>query len=92
MLASLAVWPSFELPVVQVWIHCGGRVQKPRIDETRNICRVLGRSSNDPRQTVVEDSIGHGTECTGVVDQPPVGVKDAITGVVRTRCPDCSPK
>ena len=66
-----------------IWIY------EPGVDEIGGIGGILGLSSQNPRQHVVENGIGHGLEITGVVDEETIWVEHAISIIIRTLSPDC---
>ena len=55
-----------------------------------SIGRIFRRSSQDPRQGIVEDGIEHGLEIARVVDEKAIWVEHSITVVILALGPYCA--
>ena len=82
MRSILALGSAFHLRVIQIRRHVRRWVDKPNVDVARCYLGV-GRCACDyPRDGVVEDGVGHGTETASVVDKETLRIKHAIPIVV----------
>jgi len=88
MICYLAFRSSFHLGILQVRSLRGGWVYEPGVDKMSSVGRILGGSSQNPCQRIVEDGVGHGLEIARIVNEEAIRVEHAITIDIRTLSPD----